>query len=87
MNNTKTTAPNETLEERIIKPLFSEISSLKESHPEYFAYFDDMDPDTSPRAELVDLIASAPNDKVKFFLFGKFMMRLTIASVTGREFK
>jgi hypothetical protein len=74
-------------EDLIVKNMFSEIETLKETHPEFFAYFEDVDPDTAPRAELVDLMASAPNDQVKFFLFGKFTMRLTLAAVTGREFK
>lgn len=71
----------------VVRDLFADIASLKDTHPDYFAYFDDVDPDTATREELLDLMTSAPNERVKYFLFGKYSMRLTIASVTGREFK
>lgn len=73
-------------EDVIVKEMFGHIEGLRDTHPEFFAYLEDVDPDTAPRAELVDLMNSAPNEQVKFYLFGKFTMRLVIASVTGREF-
>lgn len=74
-------------ENAIVREMFAEIEKLKQTNPEYFAFFEDADPDTATRAELVDLMASAPNDLVKYFILGKFTMRMTIASVTGREFQ
>lgn len=71
-------------EDSILKTMFAEIEGLRETHPEYFAYFEDVDPDTAPRAELVDLMASAPNAQVKYFLFGKYTARLAQATATGR---
>lgn len=76
-----------TTEELVVQACFSQIQSLRDTHPEYFAYFEDVDPDVASRADLLDLIASAPTDAVKFFLLGKFTMRMAIAAVTGREFK
>ena len=77
----------ETQENAIVKKMFSEIESLRDSHPDFFANFEDVDPDTATRSELVDLMERSPTDQVRFFLFGKFTMRLMIASVTGRAFK
>lgn len=74
-------------ETKLVGDMFQQIQELRSTHPEWFAYFEDADPDTAPRAELVELMSSAPNDAVKFFLLGKYMMRITIASVTGREFR
>lgn len=68
----------------IVKEMFAEIEGLRETHPEFFAYFEDVDPDTAPRAELVDLMASSPNDQVKYFLFGQLAARMALAAITGR---
>lgn len=74
-------------EDELVKSMFAEIQKLRDSHPDYFAWFEDVDPDTASRSDLTDLMVSAPTEQVKFFLFGKFSMRLMIATVTGREFK
>lgn len=76
----------ENQENTIVKKMFSEIESLRDSNPDFFADFEDIDPDTATRSELVDLMEKSPTDQVRFFLFGKFTMRLMIASVTGRAF-
>lgn len=75
---------NQEKENAIIKNMFAEIEELRETHPEFFAYFEDVDPDTAPRAELVDLMASAPNAQVKYFLFGHLAARMAMAAATGR---
>jgi len=77
----------EVQESQIVGAMFQEINQLKETHAEFFAWFEDVDPDSAPRGELVDLMANSPNDAVKYFLFGKYTMRLQLASITGREFK
>lgn len=82
--NTSATA---STEDAIVKEMFGQISNLRDTHPGFFAYFEDVDADTASRADLVDLMASAPTDQIKFYLFGKFTMRMMIASVTGRDFK
>lgn len=73
-------------EQAIVKDMFSKIENLKESHPDFFADFED-NADTADRADLVRLMETSPNDQVKFLLLGKFMMRMEIAEITGREFR
>lgn len=73
-------------EETMVREMFGVIEELRSTNPDYYAYFEDVDPDTAPRADLVQLMHAAPNDAVKFFLFGKFMMRMAISQITGREF-
>jgi hypothetical protein len=74
-------------EEAMVKTMFAEINRLKDTNPDFFAFLDDVDPDTASRSDLVDLMASAPNEKIAFYLFGKYSMRLMMAAITGREFR
>lgn len=74
------------LETELVNRLNQRIASLRQTNPEWFAYLEDVDPDTARRAELVDMMASAPNDLLLGFLYGKFTNRLVLATITGREF-
>lgn len=69
-----------------IPQMLAQIEDLRRTHPEFFAYFEDTELDTASRAELVDLMASAPDDKVRFYIFGKYNARLSLAGATGRAF-
>lgn len=69
----------------VISPMLLEIERVGHSYPEYFQRFDDSNVNTAPQAELLDLMAAAPTDAVKFFLFGVYTMRVAINSVTGRS--
>ena len=74
-------------DERLVNALFEEIAKLRDTHPDFFAYMEDVDPDTAPRAELLDMISSAPTPLVRGYLFGKFTFRLNmLENVTGRPF-
>jgi len=73
-------------ETSVVTNLFAQLADVQRTAPEYFAYFEDADPDTAGRAELVELMVNAPNDQLKYFLFGKFTSRLALAAATGREF-
>lgn len=76
----------EEQEAALVQSLFADIASLKETHADYFAYLEDVDPDTAPRAELLDMMRSAPNKSIQFYLFGKYTFRLNMAAITGRDF-
>lgn len=84
--NTPTPVSESTLEARVVSDLLGQLQQLRESAPDWYAYFEDVDADICSREQLLDLINSAPNDAAKFFLLGKYTMRLAIASITGREF-
>jgi hypothetical protein len=51
----------------------------------YFQY-QALEIESCTRAELVNLLASAPTDYVAGLVAGKFQMRLAIESITGRPF-
>jgi hypothetical protein len=59
---------------------------LRVKHPDWFELFDDILPDNAPRADVVELMASAPNDFAKGLMYGKFTMRVELEAVTGRTF-
>lgn len=59
---------------------------LERHHPDWYELYEDTSPDTASRADVVELMYSAPTDFALGLLYGKFTMRVEIASITGREF-
>lgn len=62
----------------------AELEQIRDTHPDWFAYFEDRDPDICSRAEMMELIDTAPTVAARQFLFGKYSLRLTISMITGR---
>jgi hypothetical protein len=77
----------EVLERQVLDSCQRELGSLRNTHPDWYAYLDDVDPDICDRAELVQLMNSAPTSAARHYLFGKFTMRIAISSITGRPFE
>ncbi len=73
-------------EEQILASCHSDLLRLQETAPDWFAYYDDAQPDSAERAVLVDLLKTAPSDFSKGLLYGLFIMRQNIAGMTQREF-
>lgn len=61
------------------------LEELERQFPEWITLFDNTSPDIAPRAEVVKLMATAPNPFALGVLFGKYTMRQEIAAMTGRE--
>lgn len=82
-----TQKPNITHREaEIVQPIFAALADVKRTDRAYFEQLEDTDPQTAPRGALVALLASAPNDLVKGFILGQLTIRISIQSLTGREF-
>ena len=73
-------------EGQIVNTMLSAIGDLGRTNAEFFAQFEDTDLDTASRADLVDLMALAPNDSVKFYVFGRYTARMALAGASGTAF-
>jgi hypothetical protein len=73
-------------EVRMIATLSSQITSLRDTHPDWYWKMDECDPDVCTRSELLDLIITAPNDLVRQYLYGKFTWRTNLSQMTGWPF-
>lgn len=62
------------------------MQALQLAHPEWYEHFEDTFPDSAPRAEVVELMRTAPNDFAHGLMYGKFTLRLEIEAMTGRAF-
>jgi hypothetical protein len=62
----------------------ADLESIAATDPDWFADFEDSDPDICPIADLIRLLDTAPNDTARGFLAGKLLMREAIAQITGR---
>jgi hypothetical protein len=65
----------------IIGEMFAVLGNLYITHPDYYAWFDHASMDTASSAELVDLMQSAPNDQVKFYILGTLCTRIAFVSI------
>jgi hypothetical protein len=63
-----------------------ELEATRTKHPEWFYRYEEMMPYCAQRAEVVELMHSAPTAFCLGLLYGKFTMRFELAMVTGRPF-
>jgi hypothetical protein len=70
----------------LVQSMMQTLESARDSSPDYWAWLEDSDVTSIRRAELVELIASAPTVPIKFWLLGQYQTRLQIALITGRQF-
>ena len=78
---------NETLQGELetIHNLLNVINSLRDTHPDWFFYLEDVDPDRASREEMMDLMRTAPTLEAKFFIFGTLTMRIQNARLFGMD--
>lgn len=56
------------------------------AHDEWFSRMDLVDADTCERAELLELLETAPSPFMRGYLYGKLTVRVEIAAMTGRSY-
>ena len=69
----------------IIHSLIHRLELLNESHPEWYADLEKIDPDIASRRELMHLLETAPTDAARFFIFGKLTLRIQLAKLFGND--
>lgn len=87
MDQATTAARESSAETSAIASCAGDMLSLRASHPDWFALYDDTDTDSCLRAELVELMATAPTLFARGVCYGKFTMRIEIEAITGRPFE
>ena len=84
MNSTSANFDLERDLEDVMK-MTAKLKSFEESHPNWFADLDAIDPDIASRKELMHLLRTAPNDIAKFYIFGKLTLRMQLAHLFGSD--
>jgi hypothetical protein len=79
-------SPEARQEQEAIELCDRKMHELSTKHPAWFELYDETLPDNAPRAEVVELMATAPTDFAIGLLYGKFTMRLELEAITGRPF-
>jgi len=74
------------VEEQALASCHQSLIDLQNTAPDWFAFYEDSQADSAERATLVELMRTAPNDYAKGLVYGFFIMRQTIASMTDRKF-
>ena len=63
------------------------LDQIAQSHPEWFADFEDRMPDFAPRSQVLDLLERAPTEFARGLMYGKLLARVEIAQVSGVPFE
>ncbi len=84
MSNTTTEAPGS--ETSVLMLASRHLAELKESHPEWYADYEDSDPITASREDIDRLLSSCPSEFVQGLLVGIMMFRQQMSIITGRTF-
>lgn len=66
--------------------VYVSLERLTESHPDWFARFEDSDLMTMPASELVELLDSAPSYEARGYMAGILSARMHMCLVGGRPF-
>lgn len=69
-----------------VSSLLRAMGEMRALHPESMQKFDEIDLDTAERGELIELMRLSPDERLRYFILGKFMLRTIIAQITGRPF-
>lgn len=76
-----------TAEGQALSTCEKKLNDVRAKFPDWYELLEETFPDNAPRAEVVELLQSAPNDFAMGLMFGKFSMRLELEAVTGRAFE
>lgn len=74
------------LEREALARCHADMSRLQNDAPDWYAFYEDAQPDSAEKAVLIELMRTAPNDFARGLLYGNILMRMTIAGITGRDF-
>lgn len=69
-----------------VKRLQDKLRASELSHAEFHAWMDSIEPFTSSREEMLDLIEAVPSEFLGGFLLGIYSFRVMMGSVTGRGY-
>lgn len=61
-----------------------DLEAIANSAPEWYAKFEQCDPDICDIEDLLELMDTSPNDTARGFLVAKYLFREAIAQITGR---
>lgn len=58
----------------------------EEASPDWAAYYEDVQPCSAPKADILELLRCAPTPFAKGLMYGIYLMRYELSLMTGREF-
>lgn len=71
----------------VVMGCISGLSDMRKQYPEWFAEYDDSAVDTAAdRSTIEAFMRTAPNEALRYMLFGKLVLRTQIAAITERPF-
>ncbi len=73
-------------EDRLIRACASQLELATDLAPEWFAYFEDSQAFSAPKADVLELLRSAPTPFAAGLMYGIYLMRQELALMTGRDF-
>lgn len=72
--------------DRLMRQSAQWLEEAADRSPDWFAYFEDVQAFSAPKADLMELLRTAPTPFAKGLIYGIVLMRQELAAVTGRDF-
>ena len=86
MNMTRQSSSARAEDNAYVSALLRQMNDLRMTHPGQMDMIDQADLDTAPRDHMVEMMRLAPTDSLRYFILGKFMLRVALAQITQRPF-
>lgn len=72
-------------ERQLLLDLGEELKKIQESHPAWYADWEDIDPTVAERPDVERLIQTAPNEFCRGLMVGILFQRQSLGAFTGRS--
>jgi len=74
-------------EDQLVLACSRRMDQVAQIHPDWFAYFEDVQALSAMRTDVTELLRCAPTEFTRGLMYGVYLMRGEMALITGREFK
>ena len=71
---------------KLLMELNKELNQVRESHPDWYDYFEGNVPLLANRAGLMELLRTAPTPATRHYIFGILSVRIMSGVFSGQEF-
>ncbi len=72
-------------EKTILASCHAAMAKLQYDAPDWFAWYEDSQPDSAEKDVLLELLRTAPDDFSRGLLYGTLIMQMAIRQITQRE--
>lgn len=86
LQNTAPDAMMSEEEQKLLNACTALQQQAEDLSPDWAAYYEDVQPCSAPKADILELLRCAPTPFARGLMYGIYLMRYEMSLMTGREF-